>query len=221
MTQMRREDATTDRVSMLSDVKQELLRRRLRERGSVQRGVPVVSRDEPLLPSFQQEGLWFLDRLDPGQTVYNVPFALRLRGELDVAALRSGLRLLTVRHEALRTRFTTAADGSPRLLIDPAGDGPDLPVIDLSTAHDPFTEAVRHADTEAQRPFDLATGPLLRAALLRLNTDDHVLLLSLHHAVTDGWSVSILTHELSEAYQALTQGRQPQLPPLTVQPADV
>ena len=182
---------------------------------------PVVpaERTEPPL-SFAQERLWFIDRMEPGNPVYNLPFALRLRGALDVDALERSLGEIVRRHEALRTVFAEA-DGSPVQVIAPFG-GFALPVEDLSASSEADREAAarRRADDEARRAFDLAAGPLFRAALLRLGAEDHVLLLSMHHAVSDGWSMGVLYRELSSLYEAYREGRESPLPELGVQYAD-
>ncbi|HYR08161.1 MAG TPA: condensation domain-containing protein, partial [Longimicrobium sp.] len=170
--------------------------------------------------SFAQERLWFLDRLEPGSTTYNIPAALRLTGALDEAALERSLGEIVRRHEALRTVFAEV-DGSPVQVISPFG-GFALPVEDLS----PLAEADREAAVksraveEARRLFDLAAGPLFRAALLRLGAEDHVLLLSMHHIVSDAWSMGVLLRELSALYEAYREGRESPLPELPVQYAD-
>ncbi|WP_342781545.1 amino acid adenylation domain-containing protein [Amycolatopsis rhizosphaerae] len=175
-----------------------------------------ASREGELPLSFSQQRLWFLDRWAPGSSVYNLPLALRLEGDLDVHALTSALRAVVLRHEALRTRFADD-DGEPRQVID--GDVTvALPVIDLAEAGD--ERAGELAGQEAVRPFDLARGPLLRASLLRLAADDHVLLLTAHHIVSDGWSTGILLRDLGECYAAAVAGRAPALPELPVQYPD-
>jgi amino acid adenylation domain-containing protein len=186
---------------------------------------PVLSfpdHSEPMPLSFGQQRLWFLDRLLPGNGFYNVPAAHRLVGDLDVSALRWTMSLIVARHEALRTVFTEV-DGQPRqLILDPAPV--DLPVTDLSDldADAALARAVELAAEEAARPFDLATGPLLRVALLRLNATEHVLLLTVHHTVYDGWSRIVLYRELGALYSAHGRGerRADVLPPLPVQYAD-
>ncbi|MBF6055962.1 amino acid adenylation domain-containing protein, partial [Streptomyces eurocidicus] len=176
---------------------------------------PVPRDGRPLVPSHQQEGLWFLHQLDPESPVYNMPFALRLRGPLDADALSEAFRRLVGRHEALRTRFSGEGE-EPLLVVDEAPAAWPLLVTDLSGLPEPAREErVRQlVDAEAERPFDLAAGPLLRTGLLRLADTDHVLLMSLHHVVTDGWSTGIIGQELS----ALHAGAD--LPPLAVQVAD-
>ncbi|HEX9936860.1 MAG TPA: condensation domain-containing protein, partial [Longimicrobium sp.] len=170
--------------------------------------------------SFAQERLWFIDRLEPGSPVYNIPVAWRLGGALDVEALERSLGEIVWRHEALRTVFAEV-DGTAVQVIAPFG-GFVLPVEDLSGLGEANREAAlrRRAGEEARRPFDLAAGPLFRAALLRLGTADHVLLLTVHHIVSDGWSLGVLYRELSTLYAAYREGCESPLPELGVQYAD-
>ncbi len=170
-----------------------------------------------LPPSFAQEQLWFLDRLAPGLPTYNVPARLRLRGPLDLPALRAALAGVLARHEALRTRFVLGPLGTPVQVIDEPGE-PALPVIDLA-GHDPAAEQQLAADA-ATEPFDLASGPLLRCRLLRLAQDEHVLLIVLHHIVFDAWSFDVLVRELAALYTAAVAGRPAELAELPVQYAD-
>ncbi|HET7460085.1 MAG TPA: amino acid adenylation domain-containing protein, partial [Longimicrobium sp.] len=189
-------------------------------------GLPVLP---PVVPaertgalplSFAQERLWFIDRLEQGSTAYNLSGAWRLGGALDQAALERSLGEIVRRHEALRTTFGEV-DGSPVQVIAPFG-GFALPVEDLSGWSDADREAAarRRAGEEAAWPFDLAAGPLFRAALLRLGDEDHVLLLSMHHIVSDGWSMGVLFRELSALYAAYSEGRESPLAELAVQYAD-
>ncbi|HEY7767794.1 non-ribosomal peptide synthase/polyketide synthase [Longimicrobium sp.] len=182
--------------------------------------VVPVDRDRPLPLSFAQERLWFIDRMEPGSAVYNIPMAWRLGGELDVAALERALGEIVRRHESLRTVFTEV-DGSPVQVIAPFG-GFVVPVEDLSATGDADREAAvrRRAGEGARRPFDLAAGPLFRAALLRVDAGDHVLLISMHHIVSDGWSMGVLLRELSALYAAYRDGAESPLAELEVQYAD-
>ncbi|HEU4562699.1 MAG TPA: amino acid adenylation domain-containing protein, partial [Longimicrobium sp.] len=190
-------------------------------------GLPVlppvvpVERTEPPLLSFAQERLWFLDRLRPGEISYNLPFALRLRGTLDVDALERSLGEIVRRHDALRTVFQER-DGTPRQVIVAFG-GFQLTRKDLShlSAETREAEVQRELVVESgARPFDLSAGPLFRASLLRLGAEEHVLLLSQHHIVSDGWSMGVLYRELSALYEAYREGRESPLPALPVQYAD-
>ncbi|HST60941.1 MAG TPA: amino acid adenylation domain-containing protein, partial [Longimicrobium sp.] len=182
--------------------------------------VVPVDRTQPLPLSFAQERLWFLDRMEPGSATYNIPAALRLAGALDERALERSLGEIVRRHEALRTVFAEV-DSSPVQVVAPFG-GFTLPVEDLSGLSEADREAaVRgRAGEEAARPFDLAAGPLFRAALLRLGAEEHVLLLTLHHIVSDGWSTGVLFGELSALYAAYGEGGDSPLPELAVQYAD-
>ena len=171
-------------------------------------GLPVlppvvpVDRDRPLPLSFAQERLWFLDRLEGGSASYNIPAALRLRGALDVDALERSLGEIVRRHESLRTVFAEVDEGAVQVIAPFAGFA--LPIDDLSGLDETAREAEvrRRAREDAARPFDLAEGPLFRAALLRVADEEHVLLMCIHHIVTDGWSSGVLLRELSALYAA-------------------
>jgi amino acid adenylation domain-containing protein len=182
--------------------------------------VVPVDRGAPLPLSFSQERLWFLDRLEPGKAVYNIPSALRLSGVLSVPALERALGEVVRRHESLRTVFH-AVDGSPAQVVAPFA-GFHLPVDDLSAleADEREAEVGRRAADDASRPFDLAAGPLFRAALLRLAEREHVLLVCMHHSVSDGWSMGIFQRELLALYAAFREGRPSPLAELPVQYAD-
>ncbi|HEX2091511.1 MAG TPA: amino acid adenylation domain-containing protein [Longimicrobiaceae bacterium] len=182
--------------------------------------VVPVGRTGPLPLSFAQERLWFLDRLEPGSALYNVPAALWLRGPLDAPALERALGEVVRRHEALRTTFEQVV-GVPAQVIAPFA-GFTLPVEDLSALDQAVREAaVRQRVAEvAARPFDLAAGPLFRARLLRLGGDAHALLLCMHHIVSDGWSLGVLFREMSALYEAYREGRESPLAPPPVQYAD-
>ncbi|RKH61617.1 non-ribosomal peptide synthetase, partial [Corallococcus llansteffanensis] len=169
--------------------------------------------------SFAQQRLWLMDQLEPGSPAYNIPAALRVRGALDVPALEEGLRALVARHESLRTTFAVEA-GEPVQRIHPAGDF-SLSLEDLSPLGDAaLAEARGLASAEALRPFDLARGPLLRARLLKLGAAEHVLLVTMHHIVSDGWSLGVLVRELVAFYEARASGRPPRVRPLPVQYVD-
>ncbi|MEU9507474.1 MupA/Atu3671 family FMN-dependent luciferase-like monooxygenase [Micromonospora sp. NPDC048170] len=166
----------------------------------------LAQRSHPL--SYPQQRLWFLDQLTPDNPVYNIPLGYRIRGPLDVDALRQALTTVVRRHEVLRTVFR-AVDGQPRQVVLPPAETP-LGVLDVADA----AEAAALAGAEARTRFDLVNGPVLRATLLRLGPEDHWLCLTVHHIVCDGWSLAIIERELTAAYT----GRQ--LPDLPVQYAD-
>ncbi|MEU8702271.1 amino acid adenylation domain-containing protein [Streptomyces sp. NPDC048680] len=190
------------------------LRGRAAKAGAVPAGITLVLRDRPLELSFAQQRLWFLDRLMPGSAFYNFGTAVRVRGPFRTDVLGRALSHIVARHEALRTIFTDEA-GVPSAVILPAAPVP-VPVVDVVDE----AEAERLAGEEAARAFDLREGPLLRARLLRLADDDHILLLTVHHIATDGWSHGVLWAELTAAYTTLAEGREPVLPELRVQYAD-
>jgi amino acid adenylation domain-containing protein len=170
--------------------------------------------------SFAQQRLWFLDQLEAGSALYNIPLAVRLSGQLDQPALEQALGEIVRRHEVLRSRFVTV-EGRPTVVIDePAAVS--IPLLDFSdlSAAERQAEVERLATEEAQRPFDLATGPLLRSQLLRLAETEHVLLFNIHHIVTDGWSMGVLVREVSALYDAFSRGVASPLAELPVQYAD-
>jgi amino acid adenylation domain-containing protein len=201
----------------LADVKRVLLEIRTRqkraEKAELNRITPTSRRGE--LPcTRQQRALWFLHQLDPNSTAHHMPLALRLRGELDVAALRRAVTELVVRHEALRTRFGDQ-HGTPYQMVDPAPD-----TFPLTMAEADGQPAQTWLDTQTTAPMDLGQGPLFRASVLRLAPDDHILLLVMHHIIADGWSANIIMAELSTLYPAARSGSTADLPELRVQPAD-
>ncbi|HEU4882528.1 MAG TPA: amino acid adenylation domain-containing protein [Longimicrobium sp.] len=182
--------------------------------------VERVDRDRPLPLSFAQERLWFIDRLEGGSAQYNIPAALRLTGALDAAALERALGEIVRRHESLRTIIREVDGGAVQVIAPFAGFA--LPIDDLSAldAAARETEVRRRATEDAARPFDLSAGPLFRAGLLRMAEEEHVLLLCIHHIVSDGWSSSVLLRELSALYAAYRDGGDSPLAELPVQYAD-
>ena len=180
---------------------------------------PVAHGGEPPL-SFAQQRMWFLDQLEPANPFYNIPEAVRITNALSVAALGQTLGEIVRRHEVLRASFP-AADGSPRQVIaEPRGVR--LLLADLTRLPEAARErgARALALREARRPFDLSRGPLLRAALLRLGPQEHVLLLTMHHIVSDGWSTGVLVGEFMALYEAFAAGRPSPLRELKVQYGD-
>ncbi|HEV7518199.1 MAG TPA: amino acid adenylation domain-containing protein, partial [Thermoanaerobaculia bacterium] len=179
-----------------------------------------VSREGALPLSFAQERLWFLDRLEPGSAAYNVFNGLRLVGRLAVPALEESLSEVVRRHAVLRTTLGIAG-GLPTQIIA-AELRPEFPLVDLRALAPARREreARRLADAEAARPFDLARGPLLRAALLRLSPDEHAVLFTLHHVIADGWSMGLLVREVAALYGAFVSGLPSPLPELPLQYTD-
>jgi amino acid adenylation domain-containing protein len=170
--------------------------------------------------SFAQQRLWFLDQLEPGSPFYNLPYQVRLKGKLDATVLEASLNHVAQRHESLRTTFHEE-NGKPvqRVAENP---GLKIPVTDLTYLPELEQENQAHklASEEARRPFDLQRGPLLRAHLLRLGPEDQLLLLTMHHIVSDGWSLDIFVRETAVFYEALLAGQDPALQPLPIQYAD-
>jgi len=217
------ESDLADRIAGLSPAKRELFERKLRAReADATRSTSIPRRTErataPL--SFAQQRLYFLDRLDPDSAAYNVPRAIAIRGALDVAALERVFQELLRRHEVLRSRFVER-EGSVVAEIGPAGDFRLEPEdVPGSTASEREREAMRIAQLEAKRPFDLATGPILRVRLLRLGPERHMLLFTNHHIVSDAWSAGVLFGELTDLYAAFSSGRPSPLPELLIQYGD-
>ncbi|WP_425502939.1 condensation domain-containing protein, partial [Pseudomonas karstica] len=178
-----------------------------------------ASRDQDLPLSFAQQRLWFLALMEGANTAYNIPIGLRLRGQLHVDALQRALARIVARHETLRSRFAQQGDDA-RVLILPAEDVLPLHVQDLRGHPEAqkLLDALIHG--EASAPFDLQRDPLLRGRLVIMADDHHVLLLTLHHIVSDGWSMDVLTRELMALYHAFSLGQADPLPPLTIQYGD-
>ncbi|HEY6050309.1 MAG TPA: condensation domain-containing protein, partial [Thermoanaerobaculia bacterium] len=178
---------------------------------------PAVS-DFPL--SFAQQRLWFIDQLEPLSGAYNLSIALRLQGPLDVPALERSLGEILRRHDVLRTHFS-ARNGEPvQVVAEPAPF--EVPELDLRDVPQSGREAemLRFCSEEAAIPFDLARGPLIRGRRLRLSENEHVLLITMHHIVSDAWSRSVFLNELAQLYGAYIQGRPSPLPELAIQYAD-
>ncbi|TVT92258.1 non-ribosomal peptide synthetase [Pseudomonas sp. RGB] len=188
--------------------------------GIAQGAIHALSRQDDLPQSLAQNRLWITWQLDPQSSAYTIPGALRLRGELDEDAVRASFQHLIERHEALRTRFYER-DGQALQRVQASAEF-DLQIIDLSDLPGAEREARAQQirEDEARTQFDLEKGPLLWVTLVRLDDEDHQLLVTLHHIIADGWSLSILIDEFSRLYAAATQGQPLALPPLALQYAD-
>ncbi|RKG66141.1 non-ribosomal peptide synthetase, partial [Corallococcus exercitus] len=179
-----------------------------------------VSHDGPLPLSFAQQRLWLIDQLEPGSALYNVPVAVQLEGHLRADVLERALQEVVRRHDALRTTFTQV-EGTPVQVIHPDSRLP-LSLVDLSDVPETQRESEARArvETEMRRPFNLHTGPLLRTLLFKLSEREHVLVVTMHHIVSDGWSLGVLVREVTTLYAAFSAGQSSPLPELAVQYAD-
>jgi amino acid adenylation domain-containing protein len=179
-----------------------------------------VPRDGPLPAAMGQQQMWFLDQVDPGTPLYNIPFDMHIRGPLDVGALRTAFSEMTRRHELLRASFRSV-EGRAQIAIADELEV-DIPVVDLSSLGETERreEALRLLEAESTTPFDLAVAPLWRGTLLRLGEDDHALLMTMHHIIYDGWTPTIIEEELAQHYGAAVRGERATLPELPVQFAD-
>ncbi|WP_426811136.1 amino acid adenylation domain-containing protein [Pseudomonas sp. WOUb67] len=214
--------ALLDSVKSLSTKERHALAMLLKRQGINLYGVtPIPARapGEALALSYAQQRQWFLWQMDPQGSAYNIPVALRLKGDLDLQALQASFDALIARHETLRTTIHLDGD-QPVQVIHP--EVPFALVIETleQIDADPTAAVKAWVEQEVQQPFDLEQGPLLRVKLLRLAADDHVLVLTLHHIVSDGWSTPIMVDELVRFYEAGRAGQALQLPALPVQYAD-
>ena len=189
-------------------------------KASVLAPIQPADRNKTVPLSFAQQRLWLLDQLQPFSPAYNMPTALRVRGKLDIAAFHSALNQIVRRHEVLRTSFHVV-HGEPAQIISDELQLP-LPLTDLSAygAEERECEALRVAQVEAARPFDLEQGPLIRGQLVRLAEEDHLLLITMHHIVSDGWSMGIMVRELASLYGSCSSSQSATLPEPTIQYAD-
>jgi len=181
--------------------------------------IEPASRGDPLPLSFAQQRLWFGAQIEGAGRAYHIPINVRLRGDLDKRALKLALDRLVARHEALRAAFTVV-EGEPVQRVAGADVGFVLQEHDIEGERDPEGALERLAIEESEIPFDLEAGPLARARLIRLADRDHVLLITLHHIIFDGWSTGVFNRELSALYAAIREGRPDPLPKLAIQYAD-
>ena len=185
-------------MELSADEKRALLADLLRQKAARPKAAPT---------SFAQQRLWFLSRLEPDSAAYNIARPLRMQGELNIAALEQTFNAIAARHEILRGRFELV-EGHPVQQIAPRLEV-ELPVVDLVGLSKEAREAEvsRLVIADARKPFDLTQTPLFRVSLLKLDDLDHVLLLAMHHIVSDGWSMGIFVREMAAIYQAITEGK--------------
>ncbi|MBV1856199.1 amino acid adenylation domain-containing protein [Catellatospora sp. NEAU-YM18] len=206
----------------MSATKRSLLAARLRQTAATApAAITARPAGAPVPLSHAQERLWFMEQFAPGTAAYTIPVVLRVRGGLDPAVLGAALDAVAARHESLRMRFGATVDGEPVLHLD---ETVHVDLVVLDAAGDDAAAREEHVhravQTRLAEPFDLAVGPLVRAALYRLGADEHVLMLAVHHMVCDGWSVDVLVGELVALYDAIAAGGPDPLPPLPVQYGD-
>jgi len=211
-----------EKLKSLSEAKRELLLRSLREKSAADnrgRAIPRLQARDGGPLSYSQQRIWVLDQLEPGNPAFNISRSIRIEGPLNIEALRQALKAIVWRHETLRTVFTIM-NGAPRQVVTPRADL-EFQVIDLSTLLNDRQEMIRMlAAREASRPFDLSRGPLLRTSILRLNPREHVLLITIHHIVSDATSNVTLIKEVSAVYGAFSTGRPSPLKELPIQYLD-
>ena len=199
--------------------------RRIQEAQAAEAGMQAppltpIPRDGDLPLSFAQQRLWFLDQLQPGSAFYNIPMALRIKGNLNYDAMNRTISEIVRRHEVLRTTFENV-EGKPRVVIHPPEEL-IVPIVDLQDVPEEHREnrAKELAKAEAQKPFDLEKGPLFRVQLLKLAEDDHVALVTMHHIISDGWSMAIFVREVGVLYPKHIKGNGQVLPELKIQYVD-
>ncbi|MBE0377186.1 non-ribosomal peptide synthetase [Pseudoalteromonas prydzensis] len=182
--------------------------------------IPVIDRDQDIPCSFAQQRLWFIDKMQNGSTIYNVPVALKVEGSLDVIATEQALKLIVERHEILRTTYKETDDGVVQVInsdiVCP------FAIIDLNhiNAEDQATEVERLVQDDLNRRFDLSKDVMLRASCIALNSEQYVLLFNMHHIASDGWSMGVMVREFMQLYQALSSKELISLSPLQIQYAD-
>jgi fengycin family lipopeptide synthetase B len=210
-----------ERIAHLSSEKRALLEAMLAKESKTRDLTTIPRRNNSHAPlSYAQQRIWFLDQMDPGNSAYNVPSAMRLSGQLDLPALLKSLEEIVRRHESLRTVFSVL-DGQAVQIVQ-APEGWTWSLIDLSELEpgEREAEALKLAKQDPACPFDLAHGPLLRTRLICLTPHEHILLLTMHHIVSDGWSLGVFIRELSTLYEAFSGGQTSPLEELSIQYAD-
>ena len=210
----------TDRRDLSTEEKRALVEKLLREKAIARRmdhAISVAERPQDIPQSFAQRRLWFLDQLDPGQPTYNLALAVRIIGSLDVQLLQRCADRIVERHETLRTTFTAGPGGEPIQVISTRGKA-SISIEQMEGASE--SEIRSRVETLTAVPFDLARGPLMRLHILEVDQDVCVMLLLMHHIVSDGWSMGVLFRELARFYNATLHGRSSDLPPLKLHYAD-
>jgi amino acid adenylation domain-containing protein len=207
-------------ASTIAELSERLQQLQSQTATTVTPGIQVTNRDSNLPLSFAQQRLWFFDRLEPNSSAYNMPGAIRLQGQLDLAALAKTIQEIIRRHEALRTNFISH-NGQPIQVVHQSDDW-RMNIVDLQyLPQSEQTEIIQQlATTEAIQPFSLDTDSLLRATLIISSATEHILLLTMHHIVSDGWSIGIFIKEIAILYAAFAQGQPSPLPELEIQYAD-
>jgi amino acid adenylation domain-containing protein len=209
----------------ISTMKKSLLEKMLKEgykkgKGTSQPKIPRRKTKDPVPLSFAQQRLWTLDQLVPNNPFYNMPYAFRLEGKFNIQIFRESLDEIVRRHESLRTTFTLMDDQPLQVIAEELKI--KVKIIDLQglSPEEQLAEAQRLAGEEAGKPFNLEQGPLLRTTLVKLNHSQHVLLLTMHHIISDGWSMEIFIREMAGLITAFSQGKPSPLPPLPIQYPD-
>src|SRR4051812_22116437 len=216
--------ATKPQLATASEAKRILLERYLRgdavQTLNTVREIPHRDPGGPQQLAFAQERLWFLDQLTPGSPVFNVPMAVRLSRPIDLDALQLSVNEIVRRHEILRTNFVTI-NGEPRALISAQAEI-DIQVIELGARQRETAETESRIliEKEVLRPFDLSQGQLIRTTLIRLNEKDSILVVVMHHIVSDGWSLLLFFKELAALYDRCANQARPALPDLRIQYGD-
>jgi len=208
-------------LSQLPSEKRKLLEVLMKEEGIEMGRLPITPlgrTSNTFPPSFAQQRLWFLDQLDPHNPFYNIPMAVRLKGSLNVPALGQAFSEIIRRHEVIRATFAEI-DGQLAQIIRPV-QSLELVAEDLSQMSEKEAEVEHRLSEEARQPFDLSRGPLLRVKLLQLSEDEYVLSVTMHHIISDGWSMRLLVREISTLYEAFSNRRPSPLPELPIQYTD-
>lgn len=208
--------------SHLSKAKLALLQKLAKGEGvKLQPSIPKRDSNRPAELSYAQQRLWFLEQLFPGTPIYNMPGAIHLKGKLNIEALQASLEEIVRRHESLRTTFATDEEGNPIQVVHPA-QKLELPKLELTglSPSEKEQEVERMVREEARTPFDLENGPLIRAKLLVLGDDEYVLIFTMHHIVSDSWSLGLFAREMAALYPALSEGKPGRLKELPIQYSD-